>query len=102
MEKKVLYALLGGAAALVGAAVAYHMFGASEDASALNDDLQQLGPLELEEDSGMLKFTYFMKIMQISSYYGKTEFGEKKKEYIKRRRQALQDGNDKVYEEIVV
>lgn len=74
MDKKVLYALIGGAT-LIGAAVAYHMVsrstGDGDDEDNLDEDLNQLGPLEIEQDSGMVKFEYFLKILQICSFYGK-------------------------------
>ena len=39
MDKRVLYALLGGAA-LVGAAVAFHLIGKSAEESDFDDDLK--------------------------------------------------------------
>jgi hypothetical protein len=61
MDKKVLYALIGGAA-VVGAAIAYHFISNSEqEADALEDDLDELGPLELDEN-GRIKFEQFLKI----------------------------------------
>lgn len=77
MNKKVLYALLGGAA-VVGAAVAFHFLSSKEAGDTLGDDLEQLGPVEREEN-GMLKFEYFLKIFQICSFYGKNQFADKKK-----------------------
>ena len=50
----------------------------------------------------MLKFEYFLKIFQICSFYGKTQFKDKKKEYVKQRRSALEKGDDKEYEKIVM
>jgi hypothetical protein len=50
----------------------------------------------------MLKFDYFLKIFQICSFYGKTNFKEKKKEFVKQRRAALEKGDDKEYERIVM
>ena len=56
MDKKVVYALIGGAA-LIGAAVAYHLFSkSSEEAEGdIDADLDELGPLEVDEN-GRLKF----------------------------------------------
>ena len=100
MDKKVLYALIGGVA-VVGAAVAYHLSKATEEAEDLDDDLAQLGDPEYEPN-GMLKFEYFLKIFQICSYYGKTTFAKQKKEFIKQRRDALLSGDTKKYEQIVM
>jgi len=50
----------------------------------------------------MLKFEYFLKIFQVSTFYGKTQYDKQKKELIKQRRQALKANNDKLYEEIVI
>jgi hypothetical protein len=60
MDKKVLYALIGGVA-VVGAAVAYHLASKSieEADDGIDDELEQLGPPEMEPN-GMLKFDYFL------------------------------------------
>ena len=50
------------------------------------------------EANGMLKFEYFLKIFQICSFYGKSQFNLKKKEYVIQRRAALADNDDKKYE----
>ena len=50
----------------------------------------------------MLKFEYFLKIFQICSFYGKSQFNIKKKEYIRQRREALSANDDKKYEQIVM
>lgn len=74
MDKKVLYALIGGFA-VVGAAVAYHMASKSAvDDDDIDDDLAQLGPIEYDA-TGYLKFEYFLNIFKICSYYGKQKFG---------------------------
>ena len=63
MDRKVMYGLLIGGVALVGAAVAYHLSNKpNEDEAGLDDDLAELGPLETEESTGMIKFEYFLKI----------------------------------------
>lgn len=55
MDKKVMYALIGGAA-VIGAAVAYHLLSQTEEAEeSLDSDLNQLGELELD-DNGRIKF----------------------------------------------
>ena len=101
MDKKVLYALLGGAAVAV-AAIAYSMSQGSSDEGPTTDDiLDQLGPVE-RDATGMLEFEYFLKIFQICTVYGKTQFNERKREMITQRRAALKDGDDKKYEEIVM
>lgn len=102
MDKKVLYALLGGAAVAV-AAIAYAMSkGEGEEGETTTDDIiEQLGPV-VRDANGMLEFDYFLKIFQICTVYGKTQFAERKKEMIDNRRAALKDGDDKKYEEIVM
>ena len=97
MDKKVLYALIGGAA-IVGAAIIFSM---SKGESQVDDILDKLGPVEREEN-GKLEFEYFLKIFKECTIYGKREFGERKKELIALRRQALKDNDEKKYEEIVV
>ena len=89
MDKKVMYALIGGAA-FVGAAVAYHFMSATEADPGLDEDLEQLGALELD-GQGRIEFKQYLKIFQICSFYGKNQFNEKKKELITRRRQAFKD-----------
>ena len=102
MDKKVLYALIGGVA-VVGAAVAYYTISKEkvDDEPDIEDDLAELGEPQFEA-SGMLKFDYFLKIFQICSYYGKNQFKIKKKEFIRQRRAALAKGDDKEYEAIVM
>lgn len=71
----VKYALIG-TAALVGAALAYQLFSKSDDSEAeeaLDSDLAQLGELELDAH-GNIEFKQFLKIYQICSFYGKTQF----------------------------
>jgi hypothetical protein len=61
MDKKVMYALIGGVA-VVGAAVAFHlMSGKSEVEDALDGDLEQLGPLKLD-DQNRIEFDQFLKL----------------------------------------
>ena len=71
MDKKVMYALIGGAA-VVGASVAYYLASKSvEDSNdGIDHDLDQLGPVQMDAN-GMLNFEYFLKIFQICSFYGK-------------------------------
>ena len=97
-----LYALIGGVA-VVGAAVAYYTISKEkvDDEPDIEDDLAELGEPQFEA-SGMLKFDYFLKIFQICSYYGKTQFKIKKKEFIRQRRAALAKGDEKEYEAIVM
>jgi hypothetical protein len=100
MDKKMVYALLGGAAALVGAAVAFHYLTRGTEDETLDADLEQLGPLELDMN-GRIEFRQFLKIFQICSFYGKTQFAEKKKQYVAQRREALRANDLRLYEEIV-
>lgn len=63
MKKEVMYALIGGAA-IVGAAVAYHLASqkaSDDDADTLDNDLEELGEIQKDEQ-GFLKFDYFLKI----------------------------------------
>jgi hypothetical protein len=102
MDKKVMYALVGGIA-VIGAAVAYHLANrqSEEIEDDIEDDLAQLGAPDYEAN-GMLKFEYFLKIFQICSFYGKTQFKLKKKEFIRSRRAALDKGDEKDYEKVVM
>ena len=102
MDKKVMYALIGGVAVL-GAAVAYHLANrqSEEVEDDIEDDLAQLGEPQYEP-SGMLKFEYFLDIFKICSFYGKSQFKQKKKDYIRQRRAALAKNDDKEYEKIVM
>ena len=90
MDKKVLYALIGGVA-VVGAAVAYYAVSKEkvEEEGDMEDDLAELGE-PVFEPTGMLRFDYFLKIFQICSFYGKNQFKIKKKEFIRLRRAALE------------
>ena len=102
MDKKVLYALLGGAA-VVGAAVAFHLLGkASEEADdGLDAEIAELGELELDAN-GFIEFKQFLKIFQICSYFAKAQFAIEKKQMIADRRAALKNNDDNLYKEIVM
>jgi hypothetical protein len=65
MDKRVMYALMGGVA-VVGAAVAYTIYASkaeteTSDEPTIDDELESLGAPEYEAN-GMLKFEYFLKI----------------------------------------
>jgi hypothetical protein len=49
MDKKVMYALIGGAS-IIGVAVAFHLLNknAEEADETLDNDLEKVGPLELD------------------------------------------------------
>lgn len=93
-----MYALIGGAA-VIGAAVAFHY--ASQKAEAeedtLDNDLEQLGEVQREEN-GMLKFEFFLKVFQISTFYGKNQFAAQKITLVNQRRDAFKNKNDQLYE----
>lgn len=98
-DKKVLYALIGGATLLVGAAIIAHFSQTVED-SPIDDDLDKLGPLKREEDGRYLDFEYFIKVFELSTTYAKMKFSIKKKEYVSKRRVAIND--DEEYRKIVM
>ena len=56
MDKKVMYALMGGVA-VIGAAVAFHLLSKSESEAdeTLDNDLEKVGPLELDAQ-GRIEF----------------------------------------------
>jgi len=97
-----MYALVGGAA-LVGAAVAFHLLSKSSDEveDSLESDLEQLGALQLDAN-GRIEFAQFLKIFQICSFYGKTQFNARKKEMVAKRRQAFKAGDESTYEQLVM
>lgn len=67
----------------------------------LDEDLKELSELERDAD-GYIKFDKFLRIFEICSLYGKSNFGGKKAKYIQERREALKSGNDHDYELIVM
>jgi acid phosphatase class B len=88
--------------AIIGASVAYHMFSSKTEADdELDHDLEQLGPLEMDP-SGSVRFDYYLKILQISMYYGKKQFAPDRKEYLRKRREALSENDEKTYENLVI
>jgi hypothetical protein len=108
-NKNLKYALIGGAA-IVGAAALYWLTSTSdatasasdpaavskkEDDDKLEEQLDAIGEIEYEDQH--VKFEQFLKIFEICSYHGKTEFAEQKKNFIARRRQALKDGDEALY-----
>ena len=103
LDKKVLYALLGGVA-IVGAAIAYNSLkGQSEGVEdQIEQELEKMGPIDREDATGMVKFDQFLKILQICTAFGKSQFKETKQKLIKERRQALENNDHKLYEKIVL
>merc|ERR1712086_608597 len=98
-DKKLHYALIGGATLLVGAAIISHMSGQVEE-SPIDQDLENLGPLRREEDGRYLDFEYFIKVFELSTMYAKMKFSTKKKEYVSRRRENIK--NEEEYKKIVM
>ena len=65
-DKRVVYALVGGAVAIVGAAVAYTIYSSKAEQvvteeESIENELEELGEPAYEAN-GMLKFEYFLKI----------------------------------------
>jgi len=65
----------------------------------MDEDIAKLGALTRDEN-GYIDFEYVIKIYEISSYYAKTAFSQKKKGYLEQRRKVKND-TDK-YKEIVM
>jgi len=99
-DKKVMYALIGGATLLVGAALIAHMSSAAVEENPIDDDLDKLGPLKREEDGRYLDFDYFINVFELSTKYAKMKFSSKKKEYVSKRREAIND--DEEYRKVVM
>lgn len=60
MDKKVQWALIGGIA-VVGAAVAYHLFNSQKEDDPIDDDIEKLGELRLDAN-GHIEFQQFLEI----------------------------------------
>ena len=99
-DKKVMYALIGGATLLVGAALIAHMSSEAVEENPIDDDLDKLGPITREEDGRHLDFEYFIKVFELSTTYAKMKFSSKKKEYVSKRREAIND--DEEYRKVVM
>lgn len=67
----------------------------------LDADLELIGEVE-REGNGVLAFSTFKKIFQISVFYGKKQFAVQKKEMTAQRREAFRNKDEKRYEEIVM
>lgn len=81
-QKKIQYALLGGAAVIVAAIGIYLLTSnKEEEEEVITDDVDDLvNQLQLErEDNGKLTFECFIEIFKISSKHAKMSFCEKKK-----------------------
>ena len=99
-DKRVIYGLLGGAAVLVGAALISHYFQDKvADSDPMDAELEQLAPLA-RDSTGHIEFEQFIKIFEISSLHAKSEFAEKKKAFIKERREVISDKD--AYKKIVI
>lgn len=79
----------------------HYLAGKSEEEESLDDDLMDLSDLE-RDSNGFINFTKFLKIFEVCSRYGKSNFGAKKAKYIAERRKALKAGNESEYETIVM
>ena len=85
-NKNVKYGMIAGAA-IVGAAAVWYLFNskstdtATEEGpsheDAMDEDLEAIGEIEIED--GHIKFEQFLKIFEICSFYGKTQFQLEKK-----------------------
>ena len=107
-NKNLKYGVIAGAAIVGAAAIWYLMNGKSSDAAtsgevdhedAMDQDLEAIGEIEIED--GHIKFEQFLKIFEICSFYGKTQFQVEKKSFIAQRRQALKDGDEEQYTRLV-
>ena len=61
-------------------------------------EVKKLG--SLRKDGDFIEFNQFLKIMEISSNYGKGRFSEKKEEMLKERRQARARNDETQYEKL--
>ena len=101
-SNKTLWILLGGAAALIGGALAYSMFsGADEDEDKeFKEDLEKLAKVE-KDPSGIIKLEDFVNLFKLVTKHAKKKIGSVKAEYAQQRRKFLKDGNNDEYKNIV-
>jgi len=85
-DKKVMYALIGGAAVLIGAAIYYSMnkdkASSPRKSNPLDDELAKLGPAKYESNGMHIEFDYFIKMYEISQTYAKKEFAKRKADFV--------------------
>ena len=106
MDSKNIKYLLAGGAALVAAALAIHFFnkGDNDDEESVEEvmqrKIQELLPID-KDAGGIIPFHKFLKIFEMCAVYGRTKFGDKKKEYIAQRREALAEDDMPKYERVI-
>ena len=84
MDKKIIYALIGGAA-VAATAVALRFLTLKSKEDNIDEicyrKIQELLPLE-RDHLGYISFSKFLEIFEICSVYGKSKFLERKKQFI--------------------
>ena len=94
--------VVGGAAALVVGAVAYHYLSGGEDEdeyAMLKKDLDSMGDVA-KQGNGTINLTDFINLFKIITKHAKKKITEVKAEFSKKRRELL-DKDDAEYEKCV-
>jgi hypothetical protein len=89
-DKKVIYAVAGGAA-FVGAAVLFYLYSSNKGEVTVDlcmEEIEALGPKQMTPQ-GILAFEYYKNIFAIISKHAKLKFGAEKRNYIDKRRVLL-------------
>ena len=98
--KKIGYIALG-VGALVTVALLFNNANSKDSKEqGMYDQISALGPPQ-KGQNGLLTFDFFKQVFMIVNKYSKEKFSEQKKEYLAQRRQALKDGEDAKYSELV-
>jgi hypothetical protein len=102
-DKKLIYAVAGGAA-FVGAAVLFYLYSNTSKAEVSIDqcmeEIEALGAKQMTPQ-GVLAFDYYKNVFAIISKYAKTKFGKEKRTYIEKRRVLLKAEKLDEYKEVV-
>ena len=93
--------LAAGSAALISAAVIFHLAtNKPSPSSKVLDEIEALGTAK-KEANGLLSFPYYKDVFAIISKGAKQSFAVEKKALLEQRRKLLKDGNMDEYKNLV-
>jgi len=97
-----LWMVIAGAGAIIAGAVIYHLV-SSEDEESTDTLVLDMGQLQtIEKDaSGTIKLQNFIEIFKLVTKHSKVRIGSVKSNSADERRQALREGNEDKYRELV-
>jgi len=109
-DRTTLWVIVGGAVALIGAAVAYHFISNSsgeadeqeeELKNELKKDLEAAKEIKKDHTTGIIKLVDFITLFKIVTRHAKRKINQIKAKYANERRAALKADDQATYRRIV-